>query len=33
MYIFKWHLHKNIAILNTGYDAALHDKYGNNYSQ
>ena len=33
MYIFKKHVHKRIAILNTGYDAALHDKYGNTYSQ
>ena len=35
MYIFKYHVHKTIVILNTGYhyDAALHDKYGNTYSQ
>ena len=26
-------VHKNIAILNTGYDVALHDKYGNTYSR
>ena len=29
----KEHVHKNSAILNTGYDVALHDKYGNTYSQ
>ena len=32
MYIFQ-HVHKNIAISNTGYDVALHDKYANTYNQ
>ena len=28
----KWHVHKHIAISNTGYDVALHDKYANTYN-
>ena len=29
MYILKIACTQNIAILNTGYDVALHDKYAN----
>ena len=33
MYILKIACAQKIVILNTGYDVALHDKYGNTYSQ
>ena len=26
------YVHKNIAIINTGYDVVLHDKYANTYN-